>query len=360
MLGLLRHLPVLLALVIGLSLGALARFGSGGEASPTPVVQIRTASQRPGGVATERESKAAPEPVSSTEHAETGQPLFHPLVRERDRERRSGEPSPPVPPRSPDSPPPVSTGPRPESRPLPTEFPSDEPEAEDLQLVGIVRRGVRMQALLRNARTGSSRYVGEGDEAWGFRTAQVDGGMAVVEREGVSHVLRVSHQTHPIELLGAGGYTAEELRKHRLPGLPEKLQAAALRLLPREGELRQVRSGTDDGQPYWEVEKEIDGREYELRIRADGNVYRMRSEHRLDAVPANIRKAAEGALPGSAPNPDGVHREMLFRGQHFWEVEVVAAETGRKSSVRMSGDGRLLGMQSRTGSRGRGESRERR
>jgi len=227
----------------------------------------------------------------------------------------------------------------------------DDEDKKQVTVLGIVQQGGPPRALLQDHSRGMSRYVTKGDSFFDYRVREIGSTQVVLERDGHSETIPYSSDlTPPIEILGGGSLTAEEFLRVRIPGLPSHLQAVAARFMPKEGQLQRVESERDDGQLFWEVEKSVDGREYELRLTPDGTVDRFRAQLKLADVPPGIRSAAAAALPGYQAHEDGRHRTEMRRGQRFYEVEVRTAEGKRPMNIRLSHDGTVLRVQGAGGS----------
>lgn len=266
-------------------------------------------------------------------------PLFSPLLRpERPPEPNRAVSEPPVPAAR-------------KQRPAPPRIAVATPEPEededpDLILVGVTQIAGQAEAVIE-AEEGFTHRVRRGEELDGYQVVQITGDSVLLRRDeetrslllgegkeddGTLHLL---HGAGPLKLTGPDRAT--------LAVLPPHLLSIVNRVMPRTGELRRVRTDRQGGQVIYRVERRIDGRDWELRLSATGEILRIEQELDQAALPAPVVTAANSAVPGYRVNTEDTPRLTERGGERYYEVEV-RQEGGRQEvDLRISADGRILG-----------------
>ncbi len=273
----------------------------------------------------------------------TPAPVDNDLIARRDLFRPLVEPpARPAPPmeetkKQPAPTPPAPTPPT--SRPMPMQPLTQE----RIAFTGFVKLGSERYAVIENMTLGETRTVRGGDTAFGYRVERIEEDAVTLERDGNTlHLAIGENKPERGSVRLAGGVRGANLQSSALASLPPNLQSVVGQVLPAGGEVRRVRTDTENGQPVYRVEKRVDGLEYEVRMTPDGRVVRMAAQMRYNDVPPAVLSSANAALAGYTINPRDIPRLHERNGERYYEIEV-RAENGREVDLRIAPDGRVIG-----------------
>jgi hypothetical protein len=329
-----RDVLIVVTIALLLSAGGIAFM----RRDATPTVS-ETSSRHDASVslasAEKTESSATPAPAPTDNDLIARRDLFRPLVE---------APSPPAPPMAETKKPPAPTPPAPTPPPF-RPMPMQPLTQERIAFTGFVKLGSERYAVIENLTLGETRTVRGGDTAFGYRVERIEEDAVTLERGGSA--LRLAIGENKPERGGArlaGGVSGANVQSSALASLPPNLQSVVGQVLPAGGEVRRVRTDTENGQPVYRVEKRVDGLEYEVRMTPDGRVVRMQAQMRYNDVPPTVLSSANAALAGYTINQRDTPRLYERDGQRYYEIEVRRKRTGSGLAHRPGRQGDRAGL----------------
>jgi hypothetical protein len=300
--------------------GALA----GCAPAPTPSAPV----VRREALAQDAAPDPAPEIVPLSGDPSGDRPLFKPLVGKAEPLRSA----PPLSPRPTPAPPRVAPSPV-------TVTPVEEPA---LSLVGVMQDGETPVALIRQEGRSSAHRVRRGDEVAGERVQSITGDEVVLARGGRSRTLHLDATGPQVEIIGqSSGFTAAE--RDAIEGLPWRVGMTAANIIPKGGDPPRVRTDRDDGQIFYEIEKRVDGLDWEIRIAQDGRVESIERDLRLESLPALVTAAANRAIPGYEINRTDTPKLLDRDGTRYYVIELREIDGRQEVDLRIAPDGRVIG-----------------
>jgi len=215
-----------------------------------------------------------------------------------------------------------------------------------LTLVGVMDGIGAPQAIVQDVEFGLAQTVRVGEEVFAHRVTRITAEEVTLERNGATRTLRLGGEKADgrIEELSDGlNLQLSDPRNAALASLPSNVILTLARLMPRQGTLKRVRTEVRDGQRVHEVERDIEGRDYEIHLGDNGQVIQIEQELQRTDLPPAVLAAANSAVPGYKINPGDNPKLWDRDGRRYYEVEIRQEGGEAEIDLQISPEGKIIG-----------------
>jgi hypothetical protein len=162
---------------------------------------------------------------------------------------------------------------------------------------------------------------------------------ACTSEAGWSHADALSARQLELQVDTSG--RSVEVEYHVDPaGVPPAVRAAMDALFP-SGPIVGAEKEWNDGTLYWELSREVDGRDVEAMFTPAGALHQLELEVAADSVPADVKRTALEAVDGARPDK---WEEIRDAQQELTEFHVKLGRGDERFKVVISLDGVLLAV----------------